>query len=253
MAVALRSVAAEIEKKHSLIYPCTTVKKRNFGSQPVCNRWKPNLSMNSKRIFCVICCSALLMTAPFALGGSRGGGGGGRGGGSFSGMGAARSGSSFDRSGMGAWNGGNRNWSGQNRSGQNWSGRNSSANGHHHDGHHHDGHHHNHPNRVANRVVFIGDFGFPWWWGWGWGWSWGWGYPYGYYGYYPYDYYGYGYGYGGDRSDYGQYGDRSASRVAELQRRLARAGYYHGAIDGILGPQTRAAIRAYERDHGDVS
>ena len=36
----------------------------------------------------------------------------------------------------------------------------------------------------------------------------------------------------------------------ELQRRLARAGYYHGAIDGILGPQTRRAIQAYERDHG---
>src|SRR5256884_9029073 len=35
-----------------------------------------------------------------------------------------------------------------------------------------------------NNVVFIGDFGFPWWWGWGWGpWSgWGWGSPYGYYG-----------------------------------------------------------------------
>jgi peptidoglycan hydrolase-like protein with peptidoglycan-binding domain len=37
--------------------------------------------------------------------------------------------------------------------------------------------------------------------------------------------------------------------VAELQSRLARAGYYHGAIDGIMGPATRRAIRAYERDH----
>src|SRR5262249_46093397 len=27
-----------------------------------------------------------------------------------------------------------------------------------------------------NNIVFIGDFGFPWWWGWGWG------YPFGYYG-----------------------------------------------------------------------
>jgi peptidoglycan hydrolase-like protein with peptidoglycan-binding domain len=34
-----------------------------------------------------------------------------------------------------------------------------------------------------------------------------------------------------------------------LQRRLARAGYYHGAIDGIMGPATRRAIRAYERTH----
>jgi hypothetical protein len=96
-----------------------------------------------------------------------------------------------------------------------------------------------------NDVIFIGDFGFPGWWGWGWGpwWGgggWGWGYPYGYYG---------GYNYGGYGSGYG-YGDSSGSRVAELQSRLARAGYYHGAIDGIMGPATRRAIRAYERDHG---
>ena len=95
-----------------------------------------------------------------------------------------------------------------------------------------------------NQVVFIGDFGFPWWWGWGWGpwWGggWGWGYPYGYYG---------GYNYGDYGSSYG-YGDSSGSRVAELQSRLASAGYYHGAIDGILGPATRRAIRTYERDHG---
>jgi hypothetical protein len=93
-----------------------------------------------------------------------------------------------------------------------------------------------------NDVIFIGNFGFPWWWGWGWGPSWGWGsgYPYGYYG--GYDYGGYGSGYG--------YRDSSGSRVAELQSRLASAGYYHGAVDGIMGPATRRAIRAYERDHG---
>jgi Putative peptidoglycan binding domain len=67
-------------------------------------------------------------------------------------------------------------------------------------------------------------------------------YPYPYYGYYPYGYSGY---YGGAGYGYG-----SSSRVAELQRRLAQAGYYHGRIDGIMGPQTRRAIRAYERDHG---
>src|SRR5207249_4435442 len=86
-------------------------------------------------------------------------------------------------------------------------------------------HHFNHFNHF-NNVVFIGDFGFPWWWGWGWG------YPYGYYGY------NYGSGYG--------YSDSSGSRVAQLQSRLASAGYYHGAIDGIMGPATRRAIRAYE-------
>ena len=81
--------------------------------------------------------------------------------------------------------------------------------------------------RFHNRTfVFFDTFGFPFF------------YPYPYYGYYPYDYYGY--------NDYG-YGNTNT--VVEVQRGLARAGYYHGAIDGIMGPQTRRAIRAYERDH----
>jgi putative peptidoglycan binding protein len=101
-----------------------------------------------------------------------------------------------------------------------------------------------------DQFIFIGNFGFPWWWGWGWGpwWGGGWGNPYGYYGGYNYG----GSNYGGYSSGYG-YGDSSGSRVADLQSRLARAGYYHGAIDGILGPATRRAIRAYERDHGYAS
>ena len=99
--------------------------------------------------------------------------------------------------------------------------------------------HFNHFNHF-NNVVFIGDFGFPWWWGWGPSWGWGSGYPYGYYG---------GYNYGGYGSGNG-YSDSSGSRVAELQSRLASAGYYHGAIDGIMGPATRRAIRAYERHSG---
>jgi hypothetical protein len=97
-------------------------------------------------------------------------------------------------------------------------------------------HHFNHFNHF-NNVVFIGGFGFPWWWGWGAA------YPYGYYGDYNYGYYGSGYGYGGS----------SGSTVAELQSRLASAGYYHGDVDGIMGPATRRAIRAYERDHGYAS
>jgi Putative peptidoglycan binding domain len=82
--------------------------------------------------------------------------------------------------------------------------------------------------RFHNRTfIFFDTFGFPFF------------YPYPYYGYYyPYPYYG-----------YGDYGYRSGYTVVEVQRRLARAGYYHGPIDGILGPQTRRAIRAYERDH----
>ncbi len=90
---------------------------------------------------------------------------------------------------------------------------------------------------VSNRFVFIDTFGFPFF------------YPYPYYGYYPYGYYPYGYdnNYYGD-SGYG-YSYGNGSSVVELQRRLARAGYYHGAIDGIMGPATRRAMRAYERDH----
>ncbi|MBD2089687.1 peptidoglycan-binding protein [Microcoleus sp. FACHB-1515] len=38
--------------------------------------------------------------------------------------------------------------------------------------------------------------------------------------------------------------------VVELQRRLQARGFYQGAIDGILGSQTRAAIRAAQRAYG---
>ena len=75
------------------------------------------------------------------------------------------------------------------------------------------------------------------------------GYPF--YPYYPYwngywDSYPYGYYYYGGRPAYG-YDD---SLVAEVQRRLGEQGYYNGAIDGVVGPRTRSAIRAYERRHG---
>jgi hypothetical protein len=203
---------------------------------------------NSKLILSLSCLVAFTLATPLATGAPRGGGGGGgghRGGPMMAG-----------RPGMGVrtWNGrtwNGRNWNGRNWSGRNWNGRNwNNWNGnwrHHH-----------------NTVVFIGDFGFPWWWGWG---GWGWGYPYGYYGYpyygdygygypgygyggYGYGNYGYGNGYGYGYSGSGQYESPTRSKVAELQRRLARAGYYHGSIDGVLGPQTRRAIRAYEQDHG---
>ena len=85
--------------------------------------------------------------------------------------------------------------------------------------------------------------------------SFGFGYPNYGYGYYPYDYYGYdsypySYNYGAyyynePGSTYG-----NGSIVIQVQARLARAGYYRGPIDGIMGPGTSYAIRAYERDHG---
>jgi hypothetical protein len=84
----------------------------------------------------------------------------------------------------------------------------------------------NHFNRF-NEIFVFNDFGFPF-------------FPF----YYPYPYYPYGYGRYGYQGGYG-----NKSSVVQLQQRLARAGYYHGAIDGIMGPATRRAIRAYERDH----
>jgi hypothetical protein len=177
--------------------------------------------MNAKPILFLSCFLAVTLAASVVTAAPRGGN-------HFTSM-PARGGRTFTASEMGTWRG------------QHWSGGNWGGNWHHH--------HHDHFN---NDVIFIGGFGgFPFW-----GWGWGWGYPYGYYGYSPYGYYGngyygspsyggYGYGYGG--YGYG-YGDRS--RVAGLQRRLAQAGYYHGSIDGIMGPRTRRALRAYQRDHG---
>jgi hypothetical protein len=82
--------------------------------------------------------------------------------------------------------------------------------------------------------------------------SYGYGYPYYSYGYYPYDYYGsYPYNYGYyyyNQPGYDTYANGSV--VIQVQSRLARAGYYHGPIDGVMGPRTHYAIQAYERDRG---
>lgn len=36
----------------------------------------------------------------------------------------------------------------------------------------------------------------------------------------------------------------------DVQRALAERGFYHGAVDGEIGPASRAAIRAYQNKHG---
>ncbi|SEN26747.1 Putative peptidoglycan binding domain-containing protein [Pseudorhodobacter antarcticus] len=41
-----------------------------------------------------------------------------------------------------------------------------------------------------------------------------------------------------------------AERV-EIQRQLARHGYYHGSYDGAFGPRTHRAIAAFARDYGN--
>ncbi|PYJ30889.1 MAG: hypothetical protein DMF24_07265 [Verrucomicrobia bacterium] len=70
---------------------------------------------------------------------------------------------------------------------------------------------------------------------------------YGYSGYYPYSYYqGYPYSYSYYQPAYG-YG---TGTIAAVQQRLGQLGYYHGVVDGVMGPQTRGAITAYESRHG---
>lgn len=41
----------------------------------------------------------------------------------------------------------------------------------------------------------------------------------------------------------------SRDLVKKIQRKLAEQGYYGGAIDGIIGPQTREALRNFQRAH----
>jgi Putative peptidoglycan binding domain len=87
-----------------------------------------------------------------------------------------------------------------------------------------------------HRRFFVGfDFvglGFPYWW-----------YPdYYYYGYYGYPDADAGYSY-----DYRYwYGLGTA-----VQTQLARRGYYHRSIDGVIGPESREAIQAFQRDQGE--
>jgi hypothetical protein len=98
--------------------------------------------------------------------------------------------------------------------------------------------------------VFIGGgfYGWPYWGPY-------WGYPYYYapYGYYyappPY-YQGEPAGVYNGRVINNDGAGKDASVEARVQQRLARAGYYHGPIDGVVGEGTRRAIRSYERDNG---
>ena len=95
------------------------------------------------------------------------------------------------------------------------------------------------PYRSSGTSISIGiGAGYPGYYGYGYGYpySYGYGYPYGYSGYY-----GYSSGYA-----------RRGNVVAEVQSRLAHRGYYHGVIDGVVGPRTRSAIAHYEANHGMI-
>jgi hypothetical protein len=79
----------------------------------------------------------------------------------------------------------------------------------------------------------------------------GFGYPYYYGGYGPY-YYGDDYGY--DTPAYSteaqpyEYSS-SANLAASVQEELVQKGYNPGAVDGVIGPQTRNAIAQFQSDH----
>jgi len=131
------------------------------------------------------------------------------------------------------------------------------------DKHHHHRHHHHH-GHSGSRTVVIGS-------------------PY--YGrsyYRPYAYSPYSYGYGSPYLSTGYSSGYCAPRAAigfslfssptyayrstryypssrasysddlavDVQRALRRSGYYYGDIDGDIGPESRAAIRDYQRDRG---
>ena len=127
----------------------------------------------------------------------------------------------------------------------------------HHDGNWHRDWDKRHAHFDHNRVfVFVNGF----WWGL---------YPWDYYPYYAYssypsDYYDYPYGYNDypdDSYDYNTqdpysyyYGYAAPTQsgngvVSSVQSQLAKLGYYRGAVDGVLGDQTEAAIARYQEDN----
>jgi hypothetical protein len=188
--------------------------------------------MNTKTILFTSCVAAMTLSASVAMAGPHGGsaGGGFTGGGSRAAGGGFRGGSAPARMTPGFAGAGSRFAPGMSRNFRGF-------------GRDRDRFH----DRRFNDFVFFGGFGDPFFYPY-YGY-----YPYGYYpGYYPYGYYPYGYGYGYNsynRSGYQGFAGGRGSSVAQIQLRLARAGYYHGRIDGVMGPRTRSAMRAYERSH----
>ena len=137
--------------------------------------------------------------------------------------------------------------------------------------HHHSHHWHGHNWCWIGGSWFAFDVGFWPWWPWWWDYpyyGYGYGYPYGY-GYYGYgNGYDHGYGYNNesgvydsqpadpngydDQSSYqnGHHDQSANSTVAGAQDRLTQEGFYHGQIDGVLGPETRHAIVRFQTKHG---
>jgi hypothetical protein len=92
--------------------------------------------------------------------------------------------------------------------------------------------HHNYPS--TRFVIFGGGYYF-----------WNNGYWYPAYGYDP------GYStYQFDEPIYGPNQSDPGRVISDVQVQLQREGYYHGDVDGLIGPMTRRALAAYQADHG---
>ena len=113
-------------------------------------------------------------------------------------------------------------------------------------------HAHFHNNRV---FVFIDGF----WWGlypWDYYPYYSYGYPYDYSNSYPYGYYN---GYPDSYYDYPSYDNQQPGydsdqysigpTVSAVQSELAKRGYYRGAVDGVVGDETEAALAHYQQDN----
>jgi Putative peptidoglycan binding domain len=88
--------------------------------------------------------------------------------------------------------------------------------------------------RHHNRIVFV--FGAPYYWHAGY-WFPAWGY-------YPDAYYAW------DGPIYAYNNLPPDQVIANVQATLQEQGYYQGEVDGLVGPLTRGALAAYQRDHG---
>jgi hypothetical protein len=113
---------------------------------------------------------------------------------------------------------------------QNWQGQNYAVFRNYHSEWHDQGWWHSH----YPRVTFV--FGAPYYWNAG--------YWYPAWGYNPNAYYAW------DGPIYGYNNLPPDQVIANAQAALQQQGYYHGEVDGLLGPLTRGAIADYQRDHG---
>jgi hypothetical protein len=113
---------------------------------------------------------------------------------------------------------------------QNWQGRNYAVFRNYKSEWHDQGWWHSH----HNRIVFV--FGAPYYWNAGY-WFPAWGY-------YPNAYYAW------DGPIYAANNLPPDQVIANVQTALQQQGYYQGEVDGLLGPQTRAAITDYQRANG---